>query len=152
MKDKVDELVKIFNGDLDLMLFYVTWIKNGLNSTKAYKELHPAVTNGSAEVLGSRLLGKVSKESVMQAYGLNQETYFNQLKEAMSATKWNDFTGEREADHTTRKGYHDKLGKLLGIEVDAPHVLQQYNVGGEMTLEFIGDESKTTQNSVGSSK
>ena len=46
-------------------------------------------------------------------------------KEALDATKWNDFTGEREEDHTTRLkavelGY--KLKKHLG-----PEVLQQIN-------------------------
>lgn len=117
-EDKIDELVKVFDGNLDLMLFYVTWIKNGLNAGKAYKELHPGVTDGSAYELGSRMLKKVEKEAVMRAYGLDHNTYFTQLKEALGATKWNDFTGEREADHKTREAYHTKLGKMLGIESD----------------------------------
>lgn len=119
MKNKQKDVIKIqdvFGDDLDLCLFYLTWVKNGLNASKAYKELHPQVDDHSARVLGSRQLAKVSKEQVMQAYGLDHQVYFDQLKEALGATKWNDFTGEREADHKTRQGYHDKLGKLLGLE------------------------------------
>ena len=141
-KDKIDELVKVFDGNLDLMLFYVTWIKNGLDAKAAYKELHPDVTDGSAKVLGSRALARVNRSAIMEAYGLDQNLYFTQLKEALGATKWNDFTGEREADHKTRQAYHDKLGRLLGIETDKPIV--QFNAN-EMNLEFIGkDESNTT--------
>lgn len=112
------KLQDVFGEDLDLFLFYLTWIKNGLNASKAYKELHPKVDDHSSRTLGSRLLAKVDKGLIMQAYGLDHQIYFDQLKEALGATKWNDFTGEREADHKTRKDYHDKLGKLLGIEID----------------------------------
>ncbi len=114
----IEPLKKAFGKDLDLFLFYVTWIKCGLNATKAYKELHPDVTTGSAEVLGSRLLGKVSKDLVMRAYGLDLQLYFEQLKDGVKAMKWNDFTGEREEDHKTRLPYHTKLGLHLGIEAD----------------------------------
>lgn len=112
------KLQDVFGEDLDLFLFYLTWIKNGLNASKAYKELHPKVDDHSSRVLGSRNLAKVNKALIMEAYGLDHQIYFDQLKEALGATKWNDFTGEREADHKTRKDYHDKLGKLLGIEID----------------------------------
>ena len=57
MTDKeksLKELEKDFGNDLDLMLFYVSWIKNGLEAKKAYKEFHlepitslvPSVTSG----------------------------------------------------------------------------------------------------------
>ena len=128
-EDKLKELQKVFKNDLDLMLFYVTWIKCGLNASKAYKELHPNVDDHSSRTLGSRLLAKVDKVAIMQAYGLDQEIYFNQLKEAMGATKWNDFTGEREPDHKTRRDYHKTLGTILGIETDKPQVMQQFNMG-----------------------
>ncbi len=136
-ENKVKELIKIFDGNIDLALFYVTWIKNGLNASKAYKELHPDITDGSAEVLGSRMLGKVSRSAIMEAYGLDQNLYFTQLKEALGATKWNDFTGEREPDHRVRKDYHDKLGKLLGIETDSP-IVQITN----MKMEVVEDAEK----------
>lgn len=132
--DRVNQLIKIFDGNIDLALFYVTWMKHGLNATRAYMELHPSVDEHSASVLGSRQLGKVSKTAILEAYGLDHQTYFKQLREGIEATKWNDFTGEREADHKTRKDYHDKLGKLLGIESDRPMV--QIN---DMKLEIVQD-------------
>lgn len=134
-----DEKGKI---DLDLMLFYVSWIKNGMNGGKAYKEIHPDVTDHSARVLGSRELSKVNRELVMSAYGLDADMYFNQLKEGLQANKQiaavvinkkgsptSQANGETPAnsmtkdfvevpDHYARKPYHDKLGKLLGIESD----------------------------------
>jgi len=115
-KPNVKQLEKIFEGDLDLVLFYLAWLKNGLNATKAYKELHPNVDEHSCSVLGCRQLAKVNKEAIMRAYGLDRELYFTQLKDGVQADKWNDFTGEREADHKTRKPYHDKLGNLLDLE------------------------------------
>lgn len=127
------EIVKLqeaFGEDLDLFLFYLAWVKNGLNASKAYKELHPKVTDHSADTLGSRMLSKVDKTIVMQAYGLDQQIYFDQLKEGIDATKWNDFTGEREADHKTRREYHKTLGKLLGIEREDENTQPiQVNVG-----------------------
>jgi hypothetical protein len=46
----------------------------------------------------------------------------------MNATKWNDFTGDREPDYKTIKPYHDKLGKILGIEQEQSGTNVQVNV------------------------
>ncbi|MFH0863864.1 MAG: hypothetical protein V1858_02165 [Candidatus Gottesmanbacteria bacterium] len=116
----IKELEKAFNGDLDLMLFYLTWIKNGLNASKAYKELHPGCNDHSARVLGSTTLAKISKTAVMQAYGLDHELYFQQLRDGVKAERRDQFSGEMYPDHKTRKEYHQTLGKLLGIETDQP--------------------------------
>lgn len=123
--------------DLDLFLFYVTWVKNGLQSGKAYKELHPEVTDHSAEVLGSRWLSRVERPLVMQAYGLDLSIYYQQLKDGLGATKRDQFTGEVNPDHKTRLGYHDKLGKQLGIETDQAQVNVQVVVPilGELKAE-----------------
>ena len=138
-EDKLVELQKVFKGNLDLMLFYLTWIKNGLNASKAYKELHPNVDEHSARVLGSRQLAKINKEEIMRAYGLDKDLYFKQLFDGNLATKWNDFTGEREPDHKTRQAYHDKLGKLLGLEGDKGINIQVNN----MSLEVVPDDKET---------
>lgn len=114
----IEELEEAFEGDKDLVIFFITWLKNGLNATLAYKELHPNVTDHSARVLGTRKLAKVSIPILLAVYGLGVDRYYSQLSEGMDATKWNDFTGEREADHKTREAYHKKLGRLLGIEKD----------------------------------
>ena len=136
---KLQEAFKDKDGkpDLDLFLFYVTWVKNNLNATKAYKELHPEVTEHSASVMGSRLLGKVDKAMVMQAYGLDVQLYYQQLKDGVQAMKRDQFTGEVEPDHYARKPYHDKLGKQLGIETDQSQVNVQVVVPilGELKAE-----------------
>lgn len=126
-----------FGGDIELALFYVTWRKHGQNATKAYKELYPHVTKESAAVLGSKWLSRINKRVLMQAYGLDEDRYYKQLDEGLKADKWNDFTGEREADHKTRKPYHDKLGENLGLEAKGGNTNVQVNVqpilGGETT-------------------
>jgi hypothetical protein len=132
MKNKITpnikDLEKAFDGNLDLMLFYLTWVKCGLNASKAYKELHPSVDDHSSRVLGSRWLARVNKQEIMQAYGLDHEKYFDQLLRGVEATKRDQFSGEMYPDHKTRKDYHDKLGKLLGIEADIPTQMQQTNI------------------------
>ena len=40
--------------------------------------------------------GKIPLDLIATAYGLGYEKYFDVLKNAMNATKWNDFTGDRE--------------------------------------------------------
>lgn len=133
------EILKACNEDLDLALFYVAWLKNDMNATKAYKETHPNVSDHSARVLGSKWLARISKLTVLQAYDLDITAYFQQLKAGLNATKWNDFTGEREEDHVARRPYHDKLGRLLGVEQERGGLMQQINVGTEKgnTITFV---------------
>lgn len=134
----IKELEKAFNGDLDLVTFFVSWIKNERNATAAYKELNPHVDITSAQVMGSRQLAKIDRMAVMKSYGLGLEEYFQQIKDGHSAMKWNDFTGEREPDHKVRKEYNDKIGKLLGVEKsDGPTSLTQINVTGKNEIEFV---------------
>lgn len=115
LKGKLEELKDVF-PDEATALFFIAWVKNGLNAKKAYLKLHPDVGEHSAETLGSRMLKKVEVSAVLSAYGLGIETYFDQLKAGLEAAKWNDFTGEREPDHKTRRAYHEVLGKLHGFE------------------------------------
>jgi hypothetical protein len=135
------ELEKAFEGDVDLMLFFVSWLKNGMKASFAYKELHPNVSVASSEVLGhkwlSRIKEKIGLDSVMSCYGLNLDTYITQLKAGVEAEKRDQFSGEMYPDHAVRLKYHDKIGKLLGIEIDSPTT--QVNIAGkEMSVEFIG--------------
>jgi hypothetical protein len=59
--------------------------------------------------------------------------------EALSATKWNDFTGDREPDHNIRLKAAEVGFKLKG-RMNENNFLQQYNIG-EMNLEFIDESS-----------
>ena len=130
----INELEEIL-GSKERTLFYLTWLKHNRNATQAYLELHPNVTERSASTLGSRELGKVDIKVIASAYGLDSQKYFQQLNEALDADKWNDYTGEREADHKTRKPYHDKLGGILGIETKSG-----VNVNVQVNVPILGDE------------
>lgn len=138
----IEPLKKAFGKDLDLFLFYVTWIKNELNAGKAYKELHPSVDEHSARTLGSRMLTKVDRTIVMQAYDLDIHAYYTQLKDGLHANK-TDITGDIHPDHKTRSIYHDKLGKQLGIETDTPNLTQV-----NMSLNIVQDDIQNPQNPV----
>lgn len=126
----VKALEKAFDGNLDLVLFFLSWVKNERNATKAYLEINPSVDPASAAVLGSRMLKKVNVEAVLQAYGIGPETYYQQLAEGMKAVK-SDMTGQTFPDHKTRAIYHDKLGKLLGIEKDKETMGMEFKKGDE---------------------
>lgn len=139
IEENCKQLEKVFNGDKSLLLFFISWIKNNKNATKAYLELHPGVTYESATVLGSRQLGKVNISTIMEIYGVGIQEYFTQLKEGHNAMKWNDFTGEREPDHKTRESYSKRIGRLLGIESDNSSI-KPIVVGEPMRLEFVLDE------------
>jgi hypothetical protein len=134
-KKDIKELEKAFNNDLDLVLFFLSWIKNERNASKAYLELNPSVDPASARVLGSRQLAKVNINAVMETFGIGLEDYFNQLRDGHQAMKWNDFTGEREPDHKTRGDYNKRVGKLLGIEKEEGNTLVQVNVQPIIDLE-----------------
>jgi len=114
----LDELENVL-GSKERLVFFLKWLENDRNATKTYKELHPDCLDVTAQVNGSRMLSKIPVAAVAAAYGLDHEKYFAVLRNAIDAEKWNDFTGEREPDYKTIKPYHDKLGKLLGVETDA---------------------------------
>jgi phenylacetate-coenzyme A ligase PaaK-like adenylate-forming protein len=141
-ENKLMELVQDFGDDLELMAFYICWIKNGMKASLAYKELHPKVSVGSSEVLGHRWLRRVKEkigaEAIANLYGLDIDLYMEQLRDGNKAMKRDQFSGEMYPDHTTRLKYHDKLGKLLGLEVDTP-TTQIAIKGEEMSIQFIAE-------------
>lgn len=120
------ELVDLAGG-LDEALFFLAWIKNGQDATAAYEEMHPQIAHTSAKVGGHRMLTRVNPRALLSVFNLGPDRYLKQLSEGLNATKWNDFTGDREPDHNARVKYHDKLGKLLGIESNTPSTLVQVN-------------------------
>jgi len=142
-KPTLKELEKIL-GSKELVLFFVSWLKHDRNATKAYQELHPKAKYESAMVLGSITLRKIKMEAVLDAYGLDYNAYFNQLKEGLEAgiRRRNLETGEiwYDPDHKTRKGYHETLGKLLGIEGAGPSSLTQVNINLDKYIVEVEDE------------
>ena len=133
-KELTLETIEDICGSKERTLFFLTWLKHDRNATKAYLDLHPDVTEKSANVLGSRMLSNIDIKLVAQAYGLDNHKYFSVLSEAMDAEKFDQFTGEREKDFKTILPYHTKLGKLLNIESgDAPNI--QVNVANILTKQ-----------------
>lgn len=131
---KINEIAKLITEMVperpELAEFWTLWIMNEKNAKKAYLQMRPNVTEESAKVQGSVYLSDLTKLNpslIMSSYGLDADLYLTQLHDGVKADKWNDFTGEREPDHKTRKAYHDKLGIALGIESNQPQVAVQIN-------------------------
>lgn len=127
-------------GSKERVLFYLTWIKHDRNATKAYEELHPGITGHSAAVLGSKMLSHIDIGAVLSAYNLNHERYLEKIDKGLDATKpvsalvTSKDAGGRDIDfievpdHQTQLKYHDKLGKLIGVESDRQQTNVQVNV------------------------
>lgn len=140
--------------DIELTLFFMTWIECDRNATKAYKKLHKDVSDDSARVLGSRQLAKVNIEIILEGYGLGTDTYMSQLKNGLEATKQERITDVNISgevvelmtdvpDHKVRSIYHTKLGKILGIEKpEQTNVLQmnQNNNQNNNSIDNIKDD------------
>ena len=72
-------------------------------------------------------------QEVMKTYRPDEKV-FQRHSEALDAEKWNDFSGEREADHAIRLRAAElqyKLTKKIG-----PEIMQQFN-SGDMKIEFV---------------
>lgn len=139
-KDKISTadvvvLEEVFDGDKEMVLFFLAYLKHDRNATQAYKFLHPNCTDHSCRVLGSRQLAKVSIQTILDSYGLGIETYIKKIKEGIDATnvehirmttetkgkkgqtvKKTSYTTVETPNYAVQKSYHESLGKLLGIE------------------------------------
>lgn len=116
-KKKIVQVVDdLFNGDTELALFFAAWLENDRNATRAYKQLHPTAQDSSCRVLGSKVLAKIDKSVIYEAYNLNPDRYLTKIDKGLDAQKRDQYTGEEKDDHITQISYHDKLGNLLEIE------------------------------------
>lgn len=143
-------------GSRKRALFFSKWLEHNKNATEAYIDLHPNVSKPVASVLGSKMLRKINIPAVLEAYGLGLDKYLIQLKDGLEANKQisgiviggklkeadgktHDFI--EVPDHAVRKGYHDKLGKLLGIEkADGSTVSIDNKKGGAIQIIFKRSE------------
>ncbi len=135
-------LEEAFGGDKKMVLFFLAWLKNNRNATKAYQEIHPDVSYGVAATLGSRMLKKVDITLVLDSYGIGIEDYFNQLKEGLSSVKYVGLAAIPVPDQKTRRIYHQALGKMLGfetpdIQINNANINQNNN---QNLIENIDDE------------
>lgn len=135
-------------GSKERVLFYLTWVKHNRNATQAYLELHPTCSEVSARTLGSKMLANIDIRLIANQYGLTHEKYLEKIKEGLDATKAvsaisvGKDAGSRDVDfidvpdHQTQLKYHDKLGKLLGIESNQSQQQQpQINIGIQNIIE-----------------
>jgi hypothetical protein len=93
--------------------FIKAYIENGGNATKAYIAINPDYKGNAADVLGSRMLGKVriTDDEIMEELGLTDNYLYEKLQEGTEATK-TDRTGDEIADYAVRHQYIDTLLKL----------------------------------------
>ena len=106
------------------------------NATKAALAAYDTTSANVASQIGSENLVKLRDVLThrMEKEGLDLNWLVGKVKDAGEANKWNDFTGEKEPDHSTRLRAVDIAAKWLGIK-DAPDTLQQFNIG-EMKVNF----------------
>lgn len=80
-----------------------------------------------------RLTNSKGFQELMDTY-LPDAVVLQKHAEALEANKWNDFTGEREADHAIRLKAVDLNYKVKGRYIN--NQINILNTGGDMTLEF----------------
>ncbi len=134
-------ITDLLGGDHELAQFFLEWLENGHNATRAYLKFHPNVTEHSARVLGATVLAKISIPQVLEGMGLGRSKYLEQLEAGLNAgrvfiiEKFDKKTGKKVAkldlsqpDHKTRRLYHEPLGQMLGLESKSGIVFnQQFN-------------------------
>lgn len=155
--DTLSNLEHALDGDRELVLFFLMYLKKERNATKAYQELHPGVSYESARVLGARKLAKVNISVILESYGLGVDTYLERIKEGLEATVCETVTVKKkqrkgqpteyeykEVKHPNwevRNTYHDKLGRLLGYEGQPNQNNQQVNVQvNQNSVESLSDD------------
>ena len=143
-KPTLNDLEEIL-GTKERVLFYLAWLKHNRNATRAYKELHPKANDHSARVLGSKTLAGIDIKTVAAAYNLNHERYMEMIDRGLEATKpvsalitskdadSKDMDFIEVPDHQTQLKYHDKLGKIIGVETNQP--TQQINIGIQNVID-----------------
>ena len=121
-------ITDLLGGDHELAQFFLEWLENGHNATRAYLKFHPNVTEHSARVLGAVVLAKISIPQVLEGLGLGRSKYLEQLEAGLNAGRVIiiekfDKNGKKVAkldlsqpDHKTRRLYHEPLGQMLGLE------------------------------------
>ena len=104
-------------------------VETGATVTQAMlKAGYPRTTVNNPKVLTESKYWK----QIMNQY-LPDHKLFKKHEEALDATKWNDFTGEREADHSIRLKAVDMAYKLKGRGVDSSTSNTQINISFDGT-------------------
>lgn len=126
-----DLILAACDNDEKIAEFFIEYMGNGMNAKKAYKKLHPVVTEGTAAVLGHEMLKRVNRGMLLEAKGLGLERYLKQLDEGLKA----EYNGE--PDHRARNPYHERQGRLLGVESSGDNI----NNGIQIKIENYGNKN-----------
>ena len=125
---QLTELATAFDNDIGLAQFFMHWIENGQNATEAYLSLGTGVSRQVAMVMGHRYLKRIDVPVALGLYNLGMDRYLKKLDEGLEAkqnkvmtTKSGNTIDMSGPDHEVQKYYHEKLGKLLGVEVETKH-------------------------------
>ena len=123
-------------------------VVEGSSITQAMKDVH---YSDSTAKRTNKLTNTEGWKELLNQY-LPDDKLLKTHDAALQATKWNDFTGEREEDHNIRLKAAE-LGYKIKGRLGETAIVQQFNVGGEMALEFIDkDESSSIKVATGSSE
>ena|SRR3990167_1489474 len=87
----------------------------------------------TAKDAGKAILAKSGIQALIDRL-LGDDVLAAKLNEGTEAYKQNNFTGEITPDYAVRRLYLSDILEVKGYK--QTNVLQQFNVGGEMTLEF----------------
>lgn len=135
MPDNIDKTI----NKLDLTLKQRKWIKEYIetgNATKAALKVYDCKNEVTAANIGSENLRKLQIPELMEEMGLSDIALMNIGAEGMTKAVKQSMTGEVHPDYAVRHKYWEtmlKLKRKLGPET---LVNQQFNTGGDMTLEF----------------
>ena len=116
------------------------WIKEYIetgNATEASMRAYDVKSREVAASIGHENLIKLQFHELMEEMGLTDVALLNMGIEGATKPVKQSITGEVFPDYNTRRGYWETLLKLKGKLRDTS-IAQQFNVGGEMSLEFVG--------------
>jgi hypothetical protein len=132
MSNKTDQL--------DLTFKQRKWIKAYIetgNATEAAIKSYDCKGNRvTAANIGSENLAKLQIPDLMEEMGLTDVALVNVGTEGMMKANKSLMDGSIVPDYNTRHRYWETMLKLKR-KLDQPTVLQQFNTGGEMTLNFM---------------
>lgn len=121
-------------------VFYHEWLNNGGNGTRAALKAYNCTVESAAQIATQNLR---KLQNPMKFYlehkGIGVKTASDVVLEAMQATKWNEFTGEREPDHNVRLKAADKLSRWMDIDTSERISFVQFK---QENINIIGSDGK----------
>lgn len=115
-------------------IFLKEYFRTGNGTQSAMKAYDTTEEYVAASIASQNLRKlKVTIRDFMESKGIGLTHLVSILAGAMQADKWNDFTGEREADHPVRLKAMEICAKWLGVESqnDTPDNLKKRIVAEE---------------------